>query len=184
MARTATGAAAHDGFSRRGFLTGRQAPGFRPLPPGVTMASLSACTGCGDCARACPQDILLIADGRVAVDFSLGECTFCNACTEACPEPVFAAIAPAITSAGAGQPAARPVMSHVAAISDACLARQGVTCMSCRDACPENAIRFAPRAGGPFLPVLDTGLCSGCGACIAPCPGNAIAARPREAAHA
>lgn len=180
MARTATGAAAHDGFSRRGFLTGRQAPGFRPLPPGVDLASLAACSGCGDCVSACPQDILLVSEGRVAIDFSLGECTFCSACSDACPEPVFAAIAPT----AAGQAAARPVMQHVAAISDACLARQGVTCMSCRDACPENAIRFAPRAGGPFLPVLDAGLCNGCGACIAPCPGDAIAARPREAAHA
>lgn len=181
MARTATGAAAHEGFSRRGFLTGRQAPAFRPVPPGVDMASLTACTGCGDCVSACPQDILLVSDGRVAVDFSLGECTFCNACADACPEPVFAAIA---ADQPAVQPAARPVMSHIAAISDACLARQSVTCMSCRDACPEEAIRFAPRAGGPFLPVLDASLCSGCGACIAPCPTAAIAARPREVAHA
>lgn len=177
MARTATGAAAHEGFSRRGFLTGRQAPAFRPVPPGVDMTSLSACTGCGDCVRACPQDILLVSDGRVAVDFSLGECTFCNACAEACVEPVFAAI-------HAEQPAARAVMSHVAAISDACLARQGVTCMSCRDACPEEAIRFAPRAGGPFLPVLDASLCSGCGACIAPCPTDAIVLRQKEPVHA
>ena len=169
MGRTATATAAREGFSRRGFLTGRTAPGFRPLPPGIDMTSLAACTGCGDCVTACPQQILLIAEGRVAIDFDRGECTCCSACATACPEPVFTLPA---------------VMAHRAVIADSCLARRGPTCMSCRDACPEEAIRFAPRAGGPFLPVLDAGLCNGCGACIAPCPGDAIAARPREAAHA
>ena len=138
MGKDTTAASPREGFSRRGFLTGRPAPAFRPLPPGISMEALSACTGCGDCVAACPQQIL--SDSRA--------------------------------------------MQHVAAISDACLARRGVTCMTCRDACPENAIRFAPRAGGPFLPVLDAGLCTGCGACIGPCPSNAIAARPREVAHA
>jgi ferredoxin-type protein NapF len=169
MGKDTTAASPREGFSRRGFLTGRPAPAFRPLPPGISMEALSACTGCGDCVAACPQQILLVAEGRVAVDFSLDECTFCGACATACPEPVFSD---------------SRAMQHVAAISDACLARRGVTCMTCRDACPENAIRFAPRAGGPFLPVLDAGLCTGCGACIGPCPSNAIAARPREVAHA
>ena len=169
MGSTASAPASHDGFSRRGFLTARPAPGFRPLPPGISMETLTACTGCGDCVSACPQQILLIRDGRVAVDFSTGECTFCNACADACAEPVFAAPL---------------VMGHVALISDACLARQGVTCMSCRDACPEEAIRFAPRVGGPFLPDLSPSACTGCGACIAPCPADAIAMRPKEPAHA
>ena len=169
MDRTSTPAAAPEGFSRRGFLTARPAPGFRPLPPGASMATLAACTGCGDCVSACPTQILLVREGRVAIDFDAGECTFCNACADACAQPVFSD---------------SPAMQHVAAISDACLARRGVTCMTCRDACPESAIRFQPRAGGPFLPVLDAGLCTGCGACIGPCPSSAIAARPREVAHA
>ena len=169
MDRTSTPAAAPEGFSRRGFLTARPAPGFRPLPPGASMATLAACTGCGDCVAACPQQILLVAEGRVAVDFSLDECTFCGACATACPEPVFSD---------------SRAMQHVAAISDACLARQGVTCMSCRDACPEDAIRFIPRMGGPFLPDLSPAACTGCGACIAPCPADAIAMRQKEPAHA
>ena len=177
MGSTASAPASHDGFSRRGFLTARPAPGFRPLPPGISMETLTACTGCGDCVGACPTDILVIRDRRIAIDFSAGECTFCNACANACTQPVFA------------EPR---VMHHVVAISDACLARRGVTCMTCRDACPEEAIRFQPRAGGPFLPVLDAGRCTGCGACVAPCPSAAIAARPRmttpetitETAHA
>ena len=158
-----------EGVSRRGFLTARPAPAFRPVPPGITAASLVACTGCGDCVTACPQQILLVAGGRVAIDFDRGECTFCSACATACPEPVFATPA---------------VMAHRAVIADACLARRGTTCMSCRDACPEDAIRFVPRMGGPFLPDLSPAACTGCGACIAPCPADAIAMRPKEPAHA
>ena len=158
-----------EGVSRRGFLTARPAPAFRPGPPGTTAASRTACTGCGDCLTACPQQLLRITEGRVAINFAAGECTFCNACATACPAPVFA------------EPA---TMAHLAAITDACLARRGTTCMSCRDACPEDAIRFTPRRGGPFLPDLSPTDCTGCGACIAPCPSEAIILRPREHIHA
>jgi ferredoxin-type protein NapF len=110
-------------------------------------------------------------EGRVAIDFEPGECTFCSACATACPEPVFAA---------------PRVMQHVAAISDACLARRGVTCMSCRDACPEDAIRLRPAPAARSCRSGRGAACTGCGACIAPCPSDAIAiaARPREPAHA
>ncbi|NHF72677.1 ferredoxin-type protein NapF [Paracoccus sp. 12-3] len=158
-----------EGVSRRGFLTARPAPAFRPSPPGTDAAALAACTGCGDCVAACPQQILLVVGGRVAIDFDSGECTFCNACAEPCPEPVFILA---------------PTMAHHAAISDACLARRGTTCMSCRDACPEDAIRFAPRMGGPFLPALSATACTGCGACVAPCPADAITMRQKDPAHA
>ena len=156
-------------LSRRGFLTGAQALPFRPLPPGADPQSLKACTGCGDCVTACPQDILRISAGRVAISFDAGsECTFCNACAQACPEQVFAAPA---------------VMAHVMTITDACLARRGITCMSCRDACPEQAIRMIPRIGDPFLPDLSATACTGCGACLSPCPVDAIAIAPKDRAH-
>ncbi len=158
-----------EGVSRRGFLTARPAPAFRPAPPGASTVSVAACTGCGDCVGVCPPQILGIVQGRVAIDFAQGECSFCNACAEACAEPVFIAA---------------PAMAHRAVISDRCLAQRGTTCMSCRDACPENAIRFLPRMGGPFLPQLSAETCTGCGACIAPCPADAIAMHPKEPAHA
>jgi ferredoxin-type protein NapF len=60
------------------------------------------------------------------------------------------------------------------AISDACLARIGVVCEACGDACPECAIRFALRRGGPPLPSLDQDRCTGCGACVPICPVGAI----------
>jgi ferredoxin-type protein NapF len=59
-------------------------------------------------------------------------------------------------------------------ISDACLARAGVVCEACGDACPERAIRFTPRYGGPPVPSLDEDRCTACGACVPICPVGAI----------
>ena len=73
-----------------------------------------------------------------------------------------------------------------ALISQACLAYAGIVCMSCRDACPEQAIRFLPRLGSPFLPKVVATACTGCGACLSPCPAGALslAAQPEDPAHA
>lgn len=65
-----------------------------------------------------------------------------------------------------------------------CLARAGIACMACRDSCEQEAIRFRPRIGGPFLPDIDHALCTACGACADACPAGAIAMPPRaEQAH-
>ena len=72
-----------------------------------------------------------------------------------------------LTAGAAGTPAGL-------AISDACLARLGVVCQACGDACPERAIRFSLRHGGPPLPSLEGDRCTGCGACVPICPIGAI----------
>ncbi len=161
-------------LSRRDFLRGsRRSETARIRPPGVAPEALAACTGCGRCVEHCPTGIVHLADGLPAVDFSAGECTFCGACSAHCPEPVF--------SEG---PAAR--FDHVVAIASSCLPFQRVDCQACRDACPEDAIRFRPVRGGPFVPEVSAAACTGCGACIAVCPVGAVATAPRamEAAHA
>ncbi len=73
--------------------------------------------------------------------------------------------------------------ARVVAISDACLARIGVFCMSCRDACPEQAILFPPRLGGAFLPEVATAACTGCGACLPPCPARALSLAVQTGEH-
>jgi ferredoxin-type protein NapF len=130
----------------------------------VTRQSLSACTDCGMCVDACPEDILLISGAGVVLNPQAGECTFCGECAAACPEDVFAD---------------DRTMAHVMRISDDCLASAGITCMTCRDVCPETAISMRPRIGGPFLPVLDAKSCTGCAACSAACPADAIHAVER-----
>lgn len=156
-------------ISRRDLLLGRStAADIVICPPGATIEGLeAACTGCGLCVERCPTGIVRLADGMPSIDFSFGECTFCGECSAVCPEPVFAA----------SQTTRFP---HVATIDDACLARRGVACQSCGECCPEQAIRFRPRIGGPFEPELKAELCSGCGACLTVCPVDAIGLAPRE----
>lgn len=154
-------------ISRRQLLRGRPLPApFEPRPPGAV--SLDACTGCGDCVSACPQQILSIAQDRVIL-LPRDECTFCGECARACPEPVFGETR---------------IMGHLVAISGDCLTHAGISCMTCRDTCPEDAISMRPRIGGPFLPEIDGAACTGCGACIAPCPNGAIGIIERNMADA
>lgn len=149
-------------ITRRQLLRGHPHPaGFRPRPPGVVLSALSLCTRCGDCAEACPENLIVIADDGVALVPERGECILCGACADACEAEVFSS---------------DQVMAHRFEISQDCLAYAGIACMACRDACPQDAISMLPRIGVPFTPELDAEVCNGCGACVAPCPGAAIRA--------
>jgi ferredoxin-type protein NapF len=71
-----------------------------------------------------------------------------------------------------GAAAAAPRLTVAAA--DSCLAHAGVICQTCGDACPERAIRFPLRRGGPPFPIVEEDRCTGCGVCAAVCPVAAI----------
>lgn len=161
--------------SRRHFLGRlvRSADSLRP--PWTDEAALhAACSKCGECVRACPERILAKGPaGLPVVDFRSGSgmCTFCGECAASCPEPVF------------DTDRAPPWQVGVAIEDSACLARAGIYCRSCGDACLEQAIRFTPQIGSIPVPEIDPSRCTGCGACMAGCPGEAVSLRPGRPGH-
>lgn len=163
-------------LNRRQFLRGDFQARRSPLRPPWAVREqefTGRCTACGECVRACPNDILIAGwGGRPEIDFSRGECAFCGDCANACKTEALDRKAYKTL----------PWAFHAVIDEQACLTSRGVMCASCREACATSAIRLAPRAGMAARPILNADACTGCGACVAPCPANAIHIRSRSAA--
>lgn len=121
---------------------------------------LESCTQCADCINACPEKIIIKGDGGFPrIDFDLGECDFCGQCAEICKEPIFTSTT-------------EDPWHKKAFINQTCLAYENIYCRSCAESCEIQALTF--QLGLSATPQIDTDLCSGCGACVAPCPTKAI----------
>lgn len=83
---------------------------------------------------------------------------------------------------GGTRPSRPPALSAV--IGESCLARAGIVCQTCRDACPVGAIRFRPVLRGVATPTVLPDLCTGCGECVSPCPTAAVRVLDGETADA
>ena len=148
---------------RRAFLFGRSRTQRVVLRPPYALAEaqfLEACSRCEACATACPSKIIVPGEGQYPViDFTRGECSFCGECQHAC-------------QSGALSGVLAEWSAQLAA--DKCLAHQGVECRVCGESCEVRALTFRPQRGGVSQPQLASELCTGCGACVAPCPTQAI----------
>lgn len=160
---------------RRGFLFGRfgvEAPADMPPWAAPRARFTDLCHRCGDCIKACPTGILVPGDGGFpSVDFTLGACTFCGDCARACGP---GALGPMTDDSGH----ALVPWSYLATIDESCLAARGIVCRVCEEHCDSRAIRIRLVVGGGATPAVEPALCTGCGACVAPCPAQAIAVRP------
>lgn len=157
-------------LSRRAFLgAARRGQGEVLRPPWALIeADFQAhCTRCSECVNACPTRLLVVGGGGYPeADFSPSRstegCNFCARCLEVCEDGAL------VKSEG------RAPWSLRAVINGDCLASRQVVCYTCSDACDVRAIRFQPLPGGMAIPLLDSALCNGCGACVSDCPTQAI----------
>jgi Pyruvate/2-oxoacid:ferredoxin oxidoreductase delta subunit len=44
-----------------------------------------ACSGCGECAKSCPADLLSMVEAKAEVTGDACECMGCQSCTIICP---------------------------------------------------------------------------------------------------
>ena len=144
----------------RGDFRGKQQQPLRPPWSNSESEFIDTCERCGECIKACPENILEKGRGGYPqVNFQHGECTFCERCVEQCPNETLQTT----------RTPPWPLKSH---IKNNCLTQQGVICFSCRDSCEVEAIYFTIAK----VPIPDVHIdqCNGCGACYQAGPITAI----------
>jgi MauM/NapG family ferredoxin protein len=156
---------------------------LRPPGAGDETDFLAACIRCGQCAQACPTQILWLADAEAGLalgtPYLVARDKPCNLCQG---EPRMQCIAACPTNALENVSRRSDVKMGLAVIDrDSCLPWQNppVACKACWHACPfpNDAITFDPR--GRVVVVDNT--CVGCGLCEHVCltPEPAIRVVPR-----
>lgn len=178
--------------------TAKAVPAWALRPPGAVAEDdfAAACVRCGLCVRACPFDILDLAqpgsDVVVGTPYFVARakpCEMCRdvPCARACPTGALDRELPRIEDARMGV--------AVLANLETCWSVIGkARCRFCSDACPVGpaAISLERRVTGgkaTFEPVVHSAHCTGCGKCEQACPTDeasikvlplALARRDRE----
>jgi ferredoxin-type protein NapF len=144
----------------RGDFNGKQQP-LRPPWAASEAEFLANCERCGECIKACPENILEKGRGSFPqVNFQHGECTFCGFCVEQCPNNTLQ------------RRDNQPPWQLKAHIEAHCLAKRGIICVTCGESCEVEAIHF--QLARVAVPEVNLEECNGCGACYQTCPVTAI----------
>ncbi len=151
------------------------------VPPGARgLRHLQThCTACQLCVAACPNGVLRPSTDLDSLmqpesSYERGYCRpECTRCSEVCPAgailPVTAADKSAIQ------------IGHAMWVKANCVPlTEGVECGNCARHCPTGAITMVPSdpadENSPKIPVVNTELCIGCGACENLCPARPFSA--------
>ena len=119
------------------------------------------CLGKGDCARACPENAIIIHNGLSMIDQD--KCVACGICVKTCPKHIIELV-----------PYGK--LTHVLCMNkdkgaDAMKVCKTscIGCMKCQKTCTHDAIHVTN-----FLAAIDYSKCVDCGECAAVCPKGAI----------
>lgn len=143
-------------------------------PPGGQdeNAFMSKCIRCNECAEVCPHRIIrpahlengILNFRTPTLNFDSGHCDWCAEdnggiplCVKVCPTQAL--------STSAGATFENTVLGIARIDMQTCLAYRLTGCRACVEACPLEAISLDSEN----RPVVDEGLCNGCGACEAAC---------------
>ena len=154
------------------------APLAAVAPPGCRSVRrfVSKCSACGLCISSCPGKALR-ASGIAAyglggfmmprLDFREGFCApDCRRCAEVCP-------AGAIELLPEKERARLRVGVAEYRKWECVTEKDGNSCGLCAERCPKQAIKMVKPEGAKFAqPVVDAGLCVGCGTCEHYCPAK------------
>ncbi|MDR3316238.1 MAG: 4Fe-4S dicluster domain-containing protein [Coriobacteriales bacterium] len=143
-------------------------------PPGALAEPefFARCIHCYRCISACPTDVLVpmhLEEGVLqarspTLDFSEASCTYCDLCRQVCPTGCIGPSDPNDTAQGR--------IGVAVVIRENCLAFIDGSCGICAQRCPYEAISLDTFN----RPVVDAGLCNGCGECEAICPAHVLRA--------
>ena len=149
-------------------------------PPGSLAEPqfVTACVRCGECMKVCPTNTLQPAVGEGGLEAlgtpvivpRVGPCSQpCNLCGQVCP-----------TRAIEGFAVEEKEHLYVGTASvdrSTCIAwASGRECVICDEACSYNAISQDPDERGRPRPVVNEGICVGCGICEWVCPVEPLGA--------
>jgi len=163
-------------MGRRALLTGAwREPEKAPAvvrPPGALTEGYfgKLCNGCGDCARACPAEAIIMTgpatkrgDSSPQIVATESACVMCDGllCSTACPVGALDSATPETMRIG-----------RVVFDANACVAAQGLDpgCDYCFDRCPLKGTAITYKRGQG--PEIHADHCTGCGLCVFFCPAQ------------
>lgn len=141
------------------------------------------CTACQLCVAECPNDVLRPSGDlshfmQPVMSYERGYCRpECTRCSHVCPAGAILPIAPPQKSS--------IQIGHAVWSKENCVVlTDKVECGNCARHCPVGAISMEPAEGLwdgkseniPVVPIVNTELCIGCGACEFVCPANPYSA--------